>query len=283
MSRIILLIKGGFGKEVRVSLRCLLRSLVRVFGVSVLLVPGLIRADGEKLTTLKAGDEVYTNVTVTSVTATDIYFTHSQGLGNAKLKKLDPELQKKFHFDASKAQEKEKQQVEAQALYTVELRKAKPATRREADEPASQNENAAPALPAKSFLNQPVPAIVCEKWLSDEPNIKGKFVLVDFWATWCAPCRRSIPELNAFQQRFKDRLVIIGLTDEPEEAVRKMTEPKIEYFVAIDTQHRSLSDVGVTGIPHTLLVDPKGIVRFEGHPWLLDETKLEALMQRYAE
>jgi thiol-disulfide isomerase/thioredoxin len=249
----------------------------------VLLVPGLIRADGEKLTTLKAGDEVYTNVTVTSVTATDIYFTHSQGLGNAKLKKLDPELQKKFHFDASKAQEKEKQQVEAQALYTVELRKAKPATRREADEPASQNENAAPALPAKSFLNQPVPAIVCEKWLSDEPNIKGKFVLVDFWATWCAPCRRSIPELNAFQQRFKDRLVIIGLTDEPEEAVRKMTEPKIEYFVAIDTQHRSLSDVGVTGIPHTLLVDPKGIVRFEGHPGLLDETKLEALMQRYAE
>jgi cytochrome c biogenesis protein CcmG, thiol:disulfide interchange protein DsbE len=273
-------------KHFRLSLRRLLRDLVRVFGASLLLFPALIHADGEKLATLKAGKEIYTNITVTTVTATDIYFTHSHGLGNAKLKSLEPELQKKFHYDAAKASQKEKQQIEAQALYTVELRKVKPVKRAaEAadDERGSAAEVPAHALPARSFLNQPAPTIVGEKWLTDAPDARGKFVLLDFWATWCVPCRRSIPELNALANRFKDRLVVIGLTDEPEEAVRKMTDPKIDYSIAIDTQHRSLSEVGVTAIPHSLLVDPKGIVRFEGHPGNLDEAKLERLMQQYAE
>ena len=265
-------------KNFRTSWWRLLQGLVRVFGVSLLLIPGLLHADGEKLATLKAGKEIYTNVVVTSVTATDIYFSHSHGLGNAKLKNLDPELQKAFHYDAAKASQKEKQQIEAQALYTVELKKAKPLKR--ATDPAEVQAN---ALPARSFLNQPAPTIVGEKWLTDAPDTRGKFVLLDFWATWCVPCRRSIPELNALAHKFKDRLVVIGLSDETEEAVRKMTEPRIDYSVAIDTQHRSLTEVGVTAIPHALLVDPKGIVRFQGHPSYLDEDKLEKLMQQYAE
>ena len=273
------------GKNFRVSLCRLLRGLARVVGASLLLFPGLLYADGEKLATLKAGEEIYTNVTVTTVTATDIYFTHSHGLGNAKLKNLDPELQKKFHFDPAKALEKEKRQVEAQALCTVELKKAKLAAHPKAGSETEEPPPVSPAhgLSARSFLNLPAPAIVGEKWLTETPDMKGKFVLVDFWATWCAPCRRSIPELNALQQKFKGRLVVLGLTDEPEEAVRKMTDPKIEYAVAIDTQHRSLSEVGVTAIPHALLIDPNGIVRFEGHPSYLDEAKLERLMQQFAE
>src|SRR2546422_7329748 len=66
-----------------------------------------------KLPTLKVGEEVYTDVTVTSATVTDIYFSHSRGIGNAKLKNLDAELQKKFHFDPAKAEEKEQQQAQA--------------------------------------------------------------------------------------------------------------------------------------------------------------------------
>jgi len=257
-----------------------------VLQLCLLAFPGLLFADGEKLATLKAGKEVYANVTVTAVTITDIYFTHSHGIGNAKLKNLAPELQKQFHYDAAKASQKEKQQIEAQALYTVELKKAKPVKR--APEPADDERSSSPeiqptALPARSFLNQPAPTVVGEKWLTAAPDARGKFVLLDFWATWCAPCRRSIPHLNALANKFKDRLVVIGLTDEPEETVRKMTEPRIDYSIAIDTQHRSLSEVAVTAIPHALLVDPKGIVRFEGHPGRLDEASLEKLMQQYAE
>src|SRR5204863_8448012 len=61
----------------------------------------------ERLATLQVGSETYSNVVITEVTATDIYFSHGSGFGNAKLKRLTPELQKKFHSDAAKASEQE--------------------------------------------------------------------------------------------------------------------------------------------------------------------------------
>lgn len=71
----------------------------------------------ETFPTLKVGQDVYKKVTVTSVTATDIYFTSDQGMGNAKLKNLDPELQKHFHYDSAKAEAATRKQREAAALY----------------------------------------------------------------------------------------------------------------------------------------------------------------------
>jgi thiol-disulfide isomerase/thioredoxin len=121
---------------------------------------------------------------------------------------------------------------------------------------------------AKSFLGQKAPELQVEKWLSAEPDRKGKFVLIDFWATWCGPCRKAIPELNAIHKKFGDKLVVIGLSDEKEEKVRAMKDPKIEYFSAIDTKKRTKEAVKVEGIPHVMIIDPQGIVRWEGYPLL---------------
>jgi len=74
------------------------------------------RAD-ERLPLLKVGADVYTNVTVTSVTATDIYFTCDKGMLNAKLKNLDPALQKHFKYDAGTADAAEKSQRAANMQY----------------------------------------------------------------------------------------------------------------------------------------------------------------------
>jgi len=138
---------------------------------------------------------------------------------------------------------------------------------------ASTSFGAEKQLWAKSFLNQKAPDLVVEKWLTKEPDRKGKFVLVDFWATWCGPCRKAIPELNALHKKFGDRLVVIGLSDEPESKVKAMADPVIEYFSAIDTQARTKKVVEVKGIPHVMLIDPQGIVRWEGFP-LLDGYEL---------
>src|SRR5262245_39548401 len=91
---------------------------------------------------------------------------------------------------------------------------------------------------ANSFLNQKAPKFEAEKWLTRAPDCKGKFVLIDFWATWCGPCRKAIPELNALHKKFGDKLVVIGLSDEPEQRIRNMSSPKMDYFVATDTQAR---------------------------------------------
>jgi cytochrome c biogenesis protein CcmG/thiol:disulfide interchange protein DsbE len=139
---------------------------------------------------------------------------------------------------------------------------------------------------AKSFLNQPAPELVVEKWLSKEPDRKDKFVLIDFWATWCGPCRKAIPELNAFHKKFGGKLVVIGLSDETEKKVKGMTDPKMEYFSAIDTKGRTKKAVAVTGIPHVLIIDPKGVVRWEGFPLLegyeLTEEVVKGVLEKYA-
>ena len=255
------------------------------------LVSGVVCGD-EKLQMLRVGTETYTNVTVTSVTATDIYFSHSRGLGNAKLKNLDAQLQKHFRFDPAKAAAKEQEQLESHALYNKAVREAKPPepasppTEIEAppeEKPIPAGEAPSHPLHAKSFLNQPAPTIIVQKWLTEEPDLNAKFVIVDFWATWCGPCRRSIPALNRLAEKFKERLVVIGLSDEPEATVRRMTDPKIEYFVGIDPERRSFASLAISGIPHALLIDPKGIVRFEGHPNYLNDAELEKLLARYSE
>src|SRR3954471_9734714 len=121
---------------------------------------------------------------------------------------------------------------------------------------------------AKSVLGQKAPDFVVEKWLTPQPDTKGKFVLIDFRARWCRPCRKAIPELNAFQKKFGDKLVVIGVSDESEAAVKKLADPKIEYASAIDPQARMKKTLAVTGIPHCIIIDPQGIVRWEGFPFL---------------
>lgn len=239
-----------------------------------------------KLATLQVGNAIYTNVTVTTVTATDIYFTHAQGMGNAKLKELAAAAQKQFGYNPVKGSAVEKQQAEANAKFraavAVQAREQKSAAQKSVAPSASNgSEPVAPKLHARSFRGAPAPQFVVEKWITPKPALAGKFVLLDFWATWCPPCRGSIPQLNELQAKFKDELVVVGLSDESEADIQRMTSPKINYAVASDTAGRSLREVQVTGIPHAILIDPKGIVRFEGMPQYLTEKGLQVLIDRY--
>jgi len=81
-----------------------IRVLTGTFRLLLLTCLGLNGATDEKLPVLKVGTQVYSNVTITAVTATDIYFSYSKGVANAKLKNLDPALQKHFNFDPASAQ-----------------------------------------------------------------------------------------------------------------------------------------------------------------------------------
>ena len=257
--------------------------------LAIALLPLTVPAD-EKLPVLMAGNTIYSNITVTTVSATDVYFTYSGGMGNVKIKDLSPDVRKHFNFDPKKAGKVEAQQAENKLKYHEQLLR-QPVLRPPEDAPTAVAAGGPTVISgkkiwAKILLNQKAPDLVIEKWLTPEPDRRGKFVLIDFWATWCAPCRALIPELNGFQKKCGSRLVVVGISNEPEAVVARMTDPKIEYAVAIDTQARTKQAVEVAGIPHVLIIDPQGIVRWEGFPFLagyqLDENVVADIIAKYS-
>ncbi len=76
---------------------------------------------------------------------------------------------------------------------------------------------------------------------------------------------------------------MIGLSDEPEGKVRAMKQPRIDYAVAIEPGHFTKDALQVSAIPHAILIDPKGIVRWEGYPLLPEDPLTEAAVQQIIE
>ena len=140
-------------------------------------------------------------------------------------------------------------------------------------------------LYAKSVINQKAPELVFEEWLGKEPKLKGKFILIDFWATWCKGCVAGIPHMNELSKHFKKKLVVIALSNEKEEAIKAMKEPVIEFYSATDTRSTLANALEIMAIPHAILIDPKGVVRWEGLPgqrgFELTAEVIEEIIQKY--
>ncbi|MDH4203639.1 MAG: TlpA family protein disulfide reductase [Phycisphaerae bacterium] len=128
---------------------------------------------------------------------------------------------------------------------------------------------------ATSRLWEKAPDFVVEKWITTEPERNGKYLLIEFWATWCRQCKLTIPRLNAFHQRFGKDLVVIGISDESEQVIRSHTEPAIDYYLAIDTLARMKNELAVISVPHVIVVEPGGYVVWEGFPLLKDHELTE--------
>src|ERR1700731_3967322 len=113
---------------------------------------------------------------------------------------------------------------------------------------------------------------------------RGKVILLNFWATWCGPCRAEIPDLIALQQKYKDQLQIIGLTvDEDDAAVVKqvVAEAGINYPVAMSPPGVRMQYGGIAALPTSFVLDTQGraVQKHEGlRDPLLYETEIRALL-----
>jgi thiol-disulfide isomerase/thioredoxin len=92
----------------------------------------------------------------------------------------------------------------------------------------------------------------------------GKVVLVNFWATWCPPCREEIPELLALQAKFKDKLEIVGISedddDSPAKVLKFVQQKGMTYPIVMSTPELIESFGGVPALPTSFLIDPQGRV-----------------------
>jgi len=133
---------------------------------------------------------------------------------------------------------------------------------------------APPPLKLESFLQGPS---------STQPSwqtLKGKVVVLEFWATWCGPCVAAIPHLNELADKLKDEPIqFIAITAEDEKVVRPFLRRKpIHAWIGLDGNKSMLDDYGVTGIPHTVIVDQKGVIAAITHPTYVTETLLRDVL-----
>ena len=110
------------------------------------------------------------------------------------------------------------------------------------------------AMPALTLTDVSGAAIPPTRW-------KGKVVLINFWATWCGPCREEIPALVALQQQYADTLLVLGLSidERPAADVRQFAEQyKVNYPVAIVGDDVQQAFGGIPAVPSTFVVSPAG-------------------------
>jgi thiol-disulfide isomerase/thioredoxin len=138
-------------------------------------------------------------------------------------------------------------------------------------------------MPVIRFVRDPDPAPdfklkeLAGKELTLEA-FRGKVILLNFWATWCGPCRAEIPELVALQNRYKDRLQIVGLVvdDDDEKEIRKVIESEgINYPVALADTETRFAYGGIAALPTVFVINAEGRV-MQKHVGLFNPALYEA-------
>ena len=134
-------------------------------------------------------------------------------------------------------------------------------------------------------IDQPAPAIEVSEWISGTPEkengFSGKNVILEFWGTHCGPCIAAIPHLNELVATYgnKDTLFVSLTREEPHIIERFLEKRPIKGGVATDREGAMFDAYGIQSIPHTFLIDSRGLLRWHGHPNFFTAELLEEFLQ----
>ncbi len=116
-------------------------------------------------------------------------------------------------------------------------------------------------------------------------DLKGKVVFVNFWATWCPPCRQEMPSMQAlYKEMASERFEMLAIlqNDDPARAEKLARQLGITFPILVDPESKAAKAYGLTGVPETFIVDASGILRekFIGaYPW--DSPQAKSMIGKY--
>jgi len=127
---------------------------------------------------------------------------------------------------------------------------------------------------AKGMINEPAPAFALKDFEGNSvslASLKGKVVVVDFWATWCGPCIASMPGMKKAQDKYKGnpnvKFLFVDTWEKVDNKLQNakdfMTKKGYDFHVLLDTEDNVVSDFKVSGIPTKFIVDGNGNIRFK--------------------
>ena len=126
------------------------------------------------------------------------------------------------------------------------------------------------ALTASPLIGKKAPEISAGSWINSEPltlkALKGKVVVIEFFATWCPPCKASVPHLIEIFNKYKaEAFALMSLTVEQMDTVEPfVAQNKMTYPIGVFSPSSEV--YYVRGIPHAVVIGKDGLVAWEGHP-----------------
>ncbi len=137
------------------------------------------------------------------------------------------------------------------------------------------------------LVGAPAPEIALKDLQGQEvrlSDLHGKVVLVNFWATWCKPCKEEMPAMQASYERLREQGFVVLAVNELEDVEKVAEHIKTHghtFLVVMDHNNGVANRYGVVGLPASFLIDRQGIVREHIFGNLLTEERIFELVRRY--
>src|SRR5437867_6578533 len=140
-----------------------------------------------------------------------------------------------------------------------------------------------------TLVRTPAPEIALKDLQGNEiklSELRGKVVLLNFWATWCKPCKEEMPAMQASYDKLRDKGFVVLAVNELEDTARVAEHIRTHghtFEVVMDHNNQVANMYGVVGLPASFLIDPQGIVRERISGSLLTESHIEEMVKKYGE